>query len=368
MHDQIHYAPHIVLAIVDRAGAGDSKEANANGGNMNLQPFSTIVSVISQPLKKASSCALVLAALLAASSSLASPASEEFGRQIEAKLRSELLMCRKKYGNDSPQTADALEYLANSWALRHSHSTDDERISLFREALPIRKRNYNPAKFVDAFGHTGMVTMKTPGAEYAGDLWQIGKMLEASRPQAKRNGAARAIKKKNVVLQIQVNDLDAVAIWKELVQMSSKSLGPEHPTTVDFMIDLGQCESAAEDYNDAEKTLMQVLSIERKRNLKPDQYSRESWCLCTLRNMYVDSENDKKAEPVLKQEIEYQNRCEPEGPFMAGILEMYSELLRRESRVAEAIPMEQHAAKIRQKTGAHQEHQVTAKIIKPVAK
>lgn len=290
-------------------------------------------------------------------------ARDKFGFSTAEELRAEVAKCRKQYGNKDPQTAKSLEQLAQCFELNRS-SDSEEKLKVLMEALPLRKSTYNPAKFKDAFGQAGVVTFNVAGAEYALDLYSIGEILLQKRG-VKLKAAAQAKKAAaKVTLTNEQQDMKAEDVWKELLVLSGKSLGREHPTTVGFMLNLARAADNAGNYKEAEAVTKTAISIEENRNLPKEKFSRLFWALATLTDIYVDMEDDRKAEPIILRKIAYLKECDPEGPFMAGTLEEYCELLERLDRADEVKPLAAHALAIRQRTGTHQEHKVGGVIIK----
>jgi eukaryotic-like serine/threonine-protein kinase len=94
---------------------------------------------------------------------------------------------------------------------------------------------------------------------------------------------------------------------KQTLEIKRRVLGPEHPDTLNTMLDLGSVYSDEGKYAQAEALLSQTVEIER-RVLGPE-YPNTLWGMRILGNAYLLEAKYAQAEALLSQTLEIERRA-----------------------------------------------------------
>ena len=229
--------------------------------------------------------------------------------QAEPILKRELRVREKAVGPNDPDLVNTIDRLA---LLYQTESNYSEAESLFRRGLAIR---------VKAFGIDNLKVAESTQA--LADLYRA-----------------------------QKRDAEAEDLLKQTIGIEEKVLRPSdsaYPTIAWTLTDLGSLYEGEKKYAQAEPVLTRALTI--YQSAASPNYFNIGDSLFEVAIVFAMEGKNRESESYFKQTLATMEKSlGPEHPHLAPVLEMYSGLLQRLNRVAEAEEMKTRANTIRMKT------------------
>ena len=228
--------------------------------------------------------------------------------QAEAILKRELQVREKAVGPNDPDIVSTLDRLA---LLCQKESRYPEGEALLKRALAIRE---------NAFGANNVKV-----AESMQDLADL--------------------------YHVQKRDAEAEALLKQALGLEEKALRPTdqaYPTISWTLTDLGRLYEGEKRYAEAEPVFARALTI--YQNAPSPNYFNIGDSLFEVAIIFALEGKNPEAESYFKQTVATMEKSlGPEHPHLAPVLEVYSVLLQRMNRAAEAGLMKARADAIRAK-------------------
>ncbi len=216
-------------------------------------------------------------------------------------------------------------------------------MNILEKVIETRSKQFNQDAFKKSCSKPGMTDLGVPDSAnsrtYIQDLERLGWNCDRSREFEKGRKA-----------------------FEKMYEINKDAFGDQNDRTVAALNQLAMHYERAGNYSLAETSARKCIDIQKKLT-GPNDIQMVSW-LGTLYHIYLDQDRDKDAEQICKERLSIaEHNYGKECPYVAGLLENYSEVLSHMGRSAEAKTFKERAIAIREKTHTKQEHKVNASVM-----
>jgi len=153
------------------------------------------------------------------------------------------------------------------------------------------------------------------------------------------------------LFRAQKRDTEAEDLLKKALSIEEKALrptDPAYPTISWTLTDLGRLYEEEKRYSEAEPQLTRALTI--YQNIPSPNYFNIGDSQFEVATVFALEGKDSEAESYFKQTLATMSKTlGPDHPRLASVLEVYSALLQRMNRMAEAGSVKSRADEIRAK-------------------